>query len=375
MPGEFLIFGLLLLGIAIFHQRTLEVAAVGTISLILYKVLWTHFDLPGHLIHESRLLINLLGLLLGFALLSKHFEESHVPDWLPHRLPRGWTGGVCLLGVVAVLSIFLDNIAGAIIGGVIARRMYRERVSLSFLVAIVAASNAGGSGSVIGDTTTTMMWIAGIPAATFLKAFIGAGVAILFSGVVASRVQHRFQPIVQTAGTESSVDFGRLSVVGLIILGTILANIALDFPSAGLWACILIGAFIRPTPWAELRHAYKGSVFLVLLVVSASLIPVNSLPAPTWQSALGLGFVSAVFDNIPLTALAIYQGGYDWGVLAYTVGYGGSLVWFGSSAGVAISNLFPQTKDSAAWVKDGWHVAISYVLGFFTMLLLAGWNP
>jgi hypothetical protein len=62
-------------------------------------------------------------------------------------------------------------------------------------------------------------------------------------------------------------------------------------------------------------------------------------------------------------------------MLAYTVGYGGSLIWFGSSAGVAISNTFPDTKDSIAWIKHGWHAAVVYVLGFSTMLFLAGWNP
>ena len=43
-----------------------------------------------------------------------------------------------------------------------------------------------------------------------------------------------------------------------------------------------------------------------------------------------------MFDNIPLTALALKQGGYDWGFLAYAVGFGGSMIWFGSSAGVAL---------------------------------------
>ena len=61
----------------------------------------------------------------------------------------------------------------------------------------------------------------------------------------------------------------------------------------------------------------------------------------------GLGFVSAVFDNIPLTALALRQGGYDWGMLAYAVGFGGSMIWFGSSAGVALSNIFPRRARSA----------------------------
>jgi Na+/H+ antiporter NhaD/arsenite permease-like protein len=45
----------------------------------------------------------------------------------------------------------------------------------------------------------------------------------------------------------------------------------------------------------------------------ASLMPVEQLPAASWQTTFGLGFLSAVFDNIPLTALALKQGGYDWG--------------------------------------------------------------
>jgi Na+/H+ antiporter NhaD/arsenite permease-like protein len=65
-------------------------------------------------------------------------------------------------------------------------------------------------------------------------------------------------------------------------------------------------------------------------------------------SALALGFISAVFDNIPLTALALRQGGYDWGVLAYAVGFGGSMLWFGSSAGVALSNMYPEAKSACS---------------------------
>ena len=75
------------------------------------------------------------------------------------------------------------------------------------------------------------------------------------------------------------------------------------------------------------------------------MMPIEALPAASWQAALGLGFVSAVFDNIPLTALALRQGGYDWGFLAYAVGFGGSMIWFGSSAGVALASQFPQARS------------------------------
>jgi len=110
-------------------------------------------------------------------------------------------------------------------------------------------------------------------------------------------------------------------------------------------------------------------------VLCASMMPVSELPAPSWRTAFGLGFVSAVFDNIPLTKLAIDQDGYDWGMLAYTVGFGGSMIWFGSSAGVALASSFPQARSVGAWLRHGWHVALAYVIGFAALLLLSGWNP
>ena len=104
-------------------------------------------------------------------------------------------------------------------------------------------------------------------------------------------------------------------------------------------------------------------------------MPVEKLPPASWQTAFTLGFVSAVFDNIPLTALALKQDGYDWGMLAYTVGFGGSMIWFGSSAGVAISNMYAEAKSVGRWLKHGWHVTVAYVVGFAVMLALTGWHP
>src|SRR6516164_8483775 len=98
---------------------------------------------------------------------------------MPSLLPDGWKGGVMLLGIVFVLSSFLDNIVGAIIGGTVARHLFRGKVHVGYLAAIVSASNAGGAGSVIGDTTTTMMWVSGVSALSLLKAYIAATVAFL----------------------------------------------------------------------------------------------------------------------------------------------------------------------------------------------------
>jgi hypothetical protein len=73
--------------------------------------------------------------------------------------------------------------------------------------------------------------------------------------------------------------------------------------------------------------------------------------------------------------MALAQGGYDWGALAYAVGFGGSMIWFGSSAGVAVSNLFPEARSVFQWLRDGWHVALGYVVGFAVLMAVLGWHP
>jgi len=375
VPIEFLGFALILLGVAVFHRRSFEVAVWGFLALFAFKTSLFGLDAAVHVGREWRLVLNLLGLLLGFAVLARHFEESRFPEWIPRWLPDDWTGGFALLALVAVLSTFLDNIAAAVIGGVMAKKLYQGKVGVGFLAAIVAASNAGGAGSVLGDTTTTMMWVAGVPALEVAKAFIGAAVAVAVSGVVASRAQHRLHPILKDARPGLVIDRVRLLIVALMIAGVVAANVLIAFPAAGLWVAILAGGLLRPIPWKDLAAAFKGSLFLVSLVLAASLMPVERLPPPSWPSTFGLGFVSAVFDNIPLTALALFQGGYDWDFVAYAVGYGGSMIWFGSSAGVAISNAFPEAKDTRRWLVEGWHVPVAYVLGFFAMLALVGWSP
>ena len=390
---EFVLFALTLLGVALFHGQTLRVALIGLATITAYKLDFGSFaGVPGllglqtHLLHEWVTLANLFGLLLGFALLARHFEDTRLPQLLPALLPDDWRGGVLLLAVVFVLSSFLDNIAAAMIGGTMAASVFRNRVHIGYLAAIVAASNAGGAGSVIGDTTTTMMWIEGVRAADVLHAYVAAFAAFAVFAVPASLQQQRYSPITRDAPGGVIVDYSRMTVVLLILLAAIAANLAQNFWLAGLgnrfpligaavWVAILVTAVWRRPAWQLLPEAAKGSIFLLSLVLCASMMPVEHLPAASWLTSLGLGFLSAVFDNIPLTKLALDAGGYDWGFLAYAVGFGGSMVWFGSSAGVALANRFPEARSVGAWLRGGWHVMLGYVVGFFVLLLTLGWHP
>ena len=393
VPVDFILFGLTLAGVALFHHHTLQVALIGLAVITLYKLGFTGFrtgtGLQGlglHLLHEWVILANLFGLLLGFALLSKHFEESKVPAVLPHWLPDDWKGAFVLLVMIFVLSSFLDNIAAALIGGTIAGTVFRGKVHIGYLAAIVAASNAGGSGSVVGDTTTTMMWIDGVSPLDVVESYVAAGVAMVIFGIPAAMQQQRHSPIVKDAKIEDRVDWARVAIVVVILVAAIAANVLVNvlhpeladrfpFIGAAVWLAILACAGWRRPEWSLLPGALKGAIFLLSLIVCASMMPVEKLPAASWQTALGLGFVSAVFDNIPLTALALKQGGYDWGYLAYGVGFGGSMIWFGSSAGVALANLYPEGKSVGLWLRHGWHVAVAYVVGFFVLLSVLGWHP
>src|SRR5688500_8174302 len=85
IPAEFILFAGMLVSVAMFHRHTLQIAITGLVGITLYKLLFAGFHgggglggLAQHLTDEWALLANLLGLLLGFALLARHFEESRV---------------------------------------------------------------------------------------------------------------------------------------------------------------------------------------------------------------------------------------------------------------------------------------------------------
>ena len=238
----------------------------------------------------------------------------------------------------------------------------------------------------MGDTTTTMMWLAGVPPIKILHAFIGSIVALLFVGYFSAKQQNAYQPLISNLESKLGLDWSRVFIVFVILVSAVLTNILVNskfnhladlFPFIGVsvWVALFLLVPLRSPDWSLIPAAFKGSIFLLALVLTASMMPVDQLLPASLFSTFGLGFLSSVFDNIPLTTLAIKQDNYDWGVLAYAVGYGGSMIWFGSSAGVAVSNLFPEAKSVKRWLISGWHIPLSYILGYVAIVLIWGWHP
>jgi hypothetical protein len=188
-----------------------------------------------------------------------------------------------------------------------------------------------------------MMWIAGVSPMQVFHASIAATTALFVFGIPAAINQHKYSPILRDTEGHANVDWARVGIVGLILILALATNVTVNtkfpehedrFPFIGVsvWVAILMSAGVRRPDWEVLPGALRSSIFLLSLVLIASMMPVERLPPASPHTALGLVFLSAVFDSIPLTALALKQGGYDWGGLAYAVGFGGSMIWFGSSA-------------------------------------------
>lgn len=384
---EAIIFALMLLGIAVFYKQTLPVALVGTVLLLIYKYAFVDgFSVANKLLgyidaqsvhHEGSLkdYLNLAFMLPGFALLAHIFKVSNLPSILPKYLPNGALGAAALLAFIFVLSTFLDNIAAAMIGGSMAFAIFKEKVHIGYIAAICAASNAGGVGSVVGDTTTTLMWIDGKDPLVLAQAFLPGIVALIIVAFFASRQQQKYSPLCDTEFDVVKVDSKKLLSVFLILVGAISFNYLLGMPSIGIWLALFISTIFSKVQFKEALESIPGTVFLVALVFSASLVPIDSIPDATALSTFLIGAVSSVFNNIPLTELCLIKGGYDWPLMSFAVGFGGSMIWFGSSAGVAVCELSLKSRSVFNWVRYGWHVTLGFAVGFIVYLVILGWTP
>jgi hypothetical protein len=226
-----------------------------------------------------------------------------------------------------------------------------------------------------------MMWIAGASPLDVSHAAVGALGAVLVVIPLAARQQDKYQRIQKDPDggiTFKDVRWKYLISVLWALAGCVTANIMFGLPGVGVWVGLIVGWFLVGLDKIDKDvglHALRDAVFLVALVTMAGLMPVKELPSASALVAAALGFLSAIFDNIPLTKLCIDQGGYDWGFLAYAVGYGGSMIWFGSSAGVAVCSKNPEAKSVFQWVKQGWFVPLGYVAGLVLMYSTMGWHP
>ncbi|MCE9566721.1 MAG: hypothetical protein K8U57_32350 [Planctomycetes bacterium] len=343
--------------------------------------------------HRFHLLWNLAAILPGFALVSYYFERSGAAA----GMARSWFArtDARVLWCVFSLSILLDNIAAAMIGATVIASIYGHRPPFRLIVAIVMASNLGGAPSPVGDTTTVMIFMANVcPVTDLFKGFVAVLPVQFLLTLWASRHQEprlSNQQIIERAEREVERSDRELHVPHcehqtvswrgmwplLGVIGLLIGNLLADQPALGLWAGMLLGLVIGRIRLngKELLKAMPNTTFLVTLVATAELLPLEELkPFLNGMSrdklAVLLGLKSAWLDNIPLTAISISLGGFAWGLLAYCVGVGGSSMWFGSSAGVAVGQTFHEAHDTKKWAWPFVVMTFLYFVGVGCYLLV-----
>lgn len=295
-------------------------------------------------------------------------------SWTPYYL--GWI----ITFITFFLSAFLDNLTTTIVMIQIVRRFFVKQEQLAVGALVVIAANAGGAFSPIGDVTTIMLWFAQKFTAVqvLMQGFLPALVLTVVTGLFLLRFvkSQKFLSSEQEKRRSSSrSDLGIISVT----LGSFSLPLVASFfnlpPYLGLlaglgmvWLLIDLAKQTRPqathldakiSKFLQKTDIESIQFFVGILLAVAALHALGLLDIltemllgqdPGWGrlvgAFVGLGFGSAVIDNVPLTAAAISSlSGISqslWVLLALTVGTGGSLLVIGSAAGVVAMGMLPE---------------------------------
>lgn len=290
---------------------------------------------------------------------------------------------IWLIGFVTFfLSAILDNLTTTIVMvSLIQRLIARRDDRLLFASLIVIAANAGGAWTVIGDVTTTMLWIGGqisplkVMGSVFLPSLVNLLIPLAF---VSLSLRGRTIAAPSKDGGLHGVDPFERNVMFYLGLGVLVAVPAFKTLThlppfmgvlLGLGIVWLVGEIVHRNKDEHVRqpltlaHALTridmGSIvfFVGILLAVACLEHAGllSMLAKWLDATFGrqdvivviLGLLSAVIDNVPLVAATM--GMYDlahyptdsflWEFIAYCAGTGGSILIIGSAAGVAAMGL------------------------------------
>lgn len=391
----------------------LPVFDIDTASRSLHQ---THIEeiLLHHLGKTAEILVFLLGAMTiveiidyfdGFATI-KRFIRTNV------KVRLLWIFSI----LAFILSAIIDNLTATIVLITILQKVIGDRSTrLWFAGLIIVAANAGGAWSPIGDVTTTMLWIGAKVSTPELIKFllIPSIVCMVVPTLIASRYQ-AFKGTIETTETDKGAasPYGsRMLYLGLgsILFVPVFKTITHLPPYVGMMLSLAIVA-----TFAEIysnskfslsnidktadEHAVHSPVHAALTKIElpSILFFLGILMAVGALESLGLLFnfagqlteaipnndvvvslfavISAVIDNVPLVAasMGMFSQGPDdplWHAIAFAAGTGGSMLVFGSAAGVVAMGM---EKINFFWYlkKISILALIGSVTGYLTFMLM-----
>jgi Na+/H+ antiporter NhaD/arsenite permease-like protein len=364
-------------------------------ALVGAGLLWTVYAMAnvGHaevdaqlaesLVQTAQIAFFLMGAMTVVEVIDTHDGFEVITSRIRARTLGSLAWVICL--ATFFLSAVLDNLTTSIVMISLVRRLLGERDDrLLFAGLIVIAANAGGAWSPMGDVTTTMLWIGGqVTSLAVVKGVIAPSLvnALVPLSIVSWTL--RGKPIsappaadrpaerIGTTPFERNLIFGLglavlLAVPGFKAMTHLPPFLGILFGLGVLW---IVGDLVHRgkadgvrqhmvIAKALTRIDITAIVFFVGILLAVATLEHSHVLAALAQwldrtfgrldlIAAALGLISAVVDNVPMTAAAM--GMYDtathptdsflWEFLAYCVGTGGSILIIGSAAGVAAMGI------------------------------------
>jgi Na+/H+ antiporter NhaD/arsenite permease-like protein len=397
--------------VAITFEHQLKTHKAPT-ALLLGVVLWFLVTLNGMggepLAHELEvaaaeifgIVIFLLAAMTLVEVLTHYQFFDYVRIELSRRGLRDRQQFIVIGAVTFFLSPVIDNLTATIVMITVAQRFFRKQNLLVMATAIIIFANAGGAWSPIGDITTLMLWLAGKFSAmeVILDILLPSLVHALVAGYLLLRqikddtpdstedLPITFTPSEFIVISLALASFGLpllMSQLGLQPYMGLLAGLAVVWIVTGVLARVSahethltadIERLLQNVDIPSLKF-FIGILLAVaaldalgvLAIISNLLLGSNPGSERVIIGNSALGILSAIVDNVPLTALAMdlipVTNARLWTLLAYCVGTGGSMLVIGSAAGVIAMGMIRELTSTAYMRIASMAVILAYIAG------------
>ena len=379
---------------------------IGTFMFILIAIYYSLNDLDMNLVHvQAQHLILEIAEIFFFLFVAMTYIESllhmGVFDRLKYNLiSKGYTYRK-LFWVTGFLAFFIspvaDNLTTALILSTVLITIEKSRKD--FLVPgainIVVAANAGGAWSPFGDITTLMSWAAGKGQfSDFLYLFPAAVLGYFVTAFLLSRFVPKVVPAFDSSKEKQPKMAEGAKVVMflgvLTIVCAVLSHQVLHLPA--MWGMMFGLSLLKVYAYGLKRKygsehfnifhsmakienntlmfffgilAAVGALYFIGWLALASVVYEPSVLGPTWSN-IGVGFLSAIVDNVPVMSAILKANptmGLDqWMLVTMTAGIGGSLISFGSAAGVGVMGKMHGIYTFGSHMKYSWTILIGYIV-------------
>ena len=351
--------------------------------------------------HEVELIILEIANIFFFLYVAMTYIETlierNVFEVLRYSLVSKGYSYKKIFWLTGIMSFFIspiaDNLTTALIMSTVLITISKD--NLKFLVPgainVVVAANAGGAWSPFGDLTTLMAWTAGKGTfVDFLFLFPASLIGYLATAYLLSRLVPNNSPEV---GNEKEVKMkDGAKVIMALGLGTIamavIGHQLLHIPAMwgmmfGLSVLSLYAYFLKRSKKKDEFDVFHSLskvendtllfFFGILAAVGAlhflgylALVSKGYEVAGVMTSSIIVGVVSAIVDNVPVMSAVIKadpaMGKDGWMLVTLTIGIGGSLISFGSAAGVGVMGKLKGIYTFSAHFRYIWMVFIGYIV-------------